>query len=60
MTAWTRLLVRLGWRSACCGARIVPVPDWDPMHDECAQCGRRVWCCPDDICREAFREEVEQ
>ena len=18
------------------------------------------WCCPDDICREAFREEVEQ
>ena len=38
MTAWTRLLVRLGWRSACCGARIVAVPGWD--RDECALCGR--------------------
>ena len=42
MSALTRLLVRLGLRSACCGARIVAVPDWDPQHDECAQCGRRV------------------
>ena len=40
MSAWTRLLVRLGWRSACCGARIVATYGWD--RDECSACGRRV------------------
>lgn len=40
MTLWMRLLVHLGWRSPCCGARLVEPYGWDRL--ECEQCHRRV------------------
>ena len=37
---WLNFLIKLGFRSDCCGARIDPVPGWDCLI--CSVCERRV------------------
>lgn len=43
MDMWNRLLIALGWRSTCCGARIrTEYPVGWPEREYCTECQRRL------------------